>query len=152
MATALSLSPLFRHSVGFDQFNELFDSLAASDNNQAFPPYDIIKAGEDHYRIVMAIAGYSQADIAITLENNLLRINGQQEKQNLEKSDETFLHRGIARRAFERSFRLAEHMKVEKAELNNGLLTVHLAREIPEEKKPQMIPITSGKDDAIEQQ
>ena len=149
MATALSLTPFFRHSVGFDQLNDLFDTHASDE--KAFPPYDIVKAGENHYRIVMAIAGYSEADITITLENDTLKVSGQQERENVQRSDEAYLHRGIARRAFERSFRLAEHMKVENAELSNGLLTVHLLREIPEEKKPQMIPINS-KANVIEQQ
>ena len=151
MATALSLSPLFRHSVGFDRFNELFDTLASDDIKPAFPPYDIVKSGDNHYRIVMAVAGYREADIHITLDNDTLKISGQQAQDKTENDSDTWLHRGIARRSFERSFRLADHMKVDNASLEHGLLTITLRQEIPEEKKPQMIPISS-KQDVIEQQ
>lgn len=141
MATALSLTPLFRQTVGFDRFNDLFEALnAESDIKNAFPPYDIVKTGENHYRIVMAIAGYSEQDIHITLDKDTLKITGKIENET-ENDNTVYLHRGIAKRSFERNFRLADHMRVEHAELTNGLLVVSLFREIPEEKKPQMIPI-----------
>lgn len=147
MATALSLSPLFRHSVGFDRFNDLFDTLA-TDTTQAkpsFPPYDILKKGDDNYHIVIAIAGYNESDIEITLENDRLKVAGKHE--NPAEDGTTYLHRGIAKRAFELSFRLADHMKVKDAGMVNGLLTIHIFREVPEAKKPQTIVINSKKED-----
>ncbi len=150
MATSLSLSPLLRQTVGFDRFNDIFDALSNDmDTKPAFPPYDIIKSGENDYRIVMALAGYNDSDIHITLENDTLKISGKAEQSTQETSEE-YLHRGIAKRSFERSFRLADHMRVESAEMDNGMLNISLVREIPEEKKPQMIPISTRKA-AIEQ-
>lgn len=143
MATALSLTPLLRQTVGFDRFNELFENLN-SDNEikPAFPPYDIVKSGENSYQIVMAVAGYSENDISIVLENDTLLITGKCENNASENT--VYLHRGIARRAFERNFRLADHMKVQGASLKNGLLSIQLEREIPEEKKPQVIAINNA--------
>ena len=143
MATALSLSPLFRQSVGFDRFNDLFEALSNEhETHKTFPPYDIIKTGEQNYRIVMAVAGYSQAEITITVEDGTLKVAGRHEAKD--NADETkYLHRGIAKRAFEQNFRLADNMKVESAKLEHGLLNINLKLEIPEEKKPQLIPINS---------
>lgn len=138
MATALSLNPLLRHSVGFDRFNDLFDNVADNSRN-AFPPYDIIKCAENSYKIVMAVAGYDEKDIHIVLENGTLKVSGKLEAEN--KTDVEYLHRGIAKRAFEQSYRLADHMKVKKAQMLNGILSVHLEREIPEAQKPQLIAI-----------
>jgi molecular chaperone IbpA len=143
MATALSLSPLFRQSVGFDRFNDLFETLNAdNDHKNVYPPYDIIKNGENQYQIVMAVAGFQEADITITLENDTLKVSGKSEPTPEEST--VYLHRGIARRAFERSYRLADHMKVQNASLTNGLLSITIEREIPAEKKPQVIAINSA--------
>jgi len=149
MATALSLSPLFRQSVGFDRFNDLFETLAAeTPNKTSFPPYDIVKNGEDNYEISMAVAGFAQNEIAITLENDTLSVKGQHTEQSSKEeteNDKQYLYRGIAKRNFERSFRLADNMKVKNASMENGLLKVSLQREIPEEKKPQLIAINGEK-------
>jgi molecular chaperone IbpA len=142
MATALSLTPLLRQTVGFDRLNDLFENLNGDNEfKQAFPPYDIVKTGENTYQIIMALAGYSENDLGITLEKDTLTITGKSE--NSTNDNTIYLHRGIAKRAFDRTFRLADHMKVLGATMKNGLLTINLEREIPEEKKPQIIAINS---------
>ena len=140
MRTAFDLSPLFRSSVGFDRVFDLLESarVTASDN---WPPYDIIKKGDDDYRITMAVAGFSQEDLNITHERNMLLVSGQRNVDD----DNQYLHRGIAGRAFERRFELADHVKVTGASLVNGLLTIDLKREIPEEMKPRRIEIAGAK-------
>lgn len=146
MTNALSLSPLFRQTVGFDRFNELFETVAADNNHKpSFPPYDIVKVSENDYHITMAIAGYDKNDITITVENDTLTVAAthDSQKQEGENAELVYLHRGIAKRNFSQNFRLADHMKVTGADMTNGLLTVHVTREIPEEKKPQQIQINS---------
>lgn len=142
MTTALSLTPLFRQSVGFDRFNDLFQTLLAGEEQATgnpYPPYNIEKRGEDAYAITMALAGFSERDITITVQNDRLMVAGRIEEKREEGVE--YLHRGIATRAFERSFRLADHLKVVGAELKDGLLRIQLKREVPEEAKPRMIPI-----------
>lgn len=143
MATALSLNPLFRHSVGFDRFNDLFENLPTENNSRSsFPPYDIVKTSENNYQIIMAIAGYNDKDINIVLENGQLKVIGKHEPvKSDENKNHEYLHRGIAKRAFEQNYRLADHMKVTNAKLESGILSISIEREIPEEKKPQMIEI-----------
>jgi molecular chaperone IbpA len=149
MPNLVSFSPLLRSTVGFDRFNDLFESLVQGTEERfdTYPPYNIEKIGDDEYRIVMAVAGFTLEDLNITAEGDSLVVTGRTE----DKSEEgrTYLHRGIATRAFQRSFRLADHIKVTGADMKDGLLTVHLVREIPEEKKPRMIPI-NGPTKAIE--
>ena len=141
MPSVVSFMPLLRSSVGFDRFNDLFESLieGTEDRFDSYPPYNIEKVGDDEYRIIMALAGFTSDDLNITAEGDSLLVSG---KIN-EKAEEgkTYLHRGIATRAFQRSFRLADHIKVTGADMREGLLTISLIREIPEEKKPRMIPI-----------
>lgn len=141
MPSVVSFTPLLRSSVGFDRFNDLFESLieGTEDRFDSYPPYNIEKVGNDEYRIIMALAGFTPDDLNITAEGDSLLVSG---KIN-EKAEEgkTYLHRGIATRAFQRSFRLADHIKVTGADMREGLLTISLVREIPEEKKPRMIPI-----------
>jgi len=141
----LSLTPLFRSTVGFDKFDEIFNSVLQGEEaaNISYPPYNIEKKGEDNYTITMAVAGFKDKDITITSNNNELLINGNIE----EKSDDNteYLHRGIATRVFERSFKLADHMIVTGANLTDGLLKINLVRELPEEKKPRLIPINNQK-------
>lgn len=141
-----TFTPLMRQSVGFDRFNDLFESLlsdSADKHFEAYPPYNIEKLGEDEYRITLAVAGFSGADLDIMVENDRLKVSGSQTASEEEKG-KTYLHRGIAARSFERVFRLADHIRVEGADLSDGLLTIELVREIPEEKKPRMIQISSG--------
>jgi molecular chaperone IbpA len=141
MQTTLSLSPLFRQTVGFDRFSDLFESLSDQDNRASFPPYDIVKTSEHRYQIIMAIAGYQEADVSINVEKDMLNIAGASEPEN-DKLE--FIHRGIAKRHFSRSFRIADHMQVEKADMNNGMLTIDLFREIPEQQKPRTIAINQS--------
>ncbi len=143
MTNLLSFSPLMRNSVGFDRFNDLFESLieGTEDRFDAYPPYNIEKLGEDEYRIVMAVAGFTENDLNITAHGDALLINGRIEERD--ENNSSYLHRGIATRAFQRSFRLADYIKVTGAEMKNGLLTINLIREVPEGKKPRMIQINT---------
>lgn len=138
----LSLTPLFRSTVGFDRFNDLFQSLMDTDEtSNGYPPYNIEKHGEDRYGITMAVAGFSEKDLNITFHSDRVTVSGRKEEKN---EDVEYLYHGIASRAFERTFRLADYMKVTGAELKDGLLRIELVREIPEERKPRMIQINAG--------
>lgn len=135
------LSPLFRSTVGFDRLNRLFDSaLNVDEAALAYPPYNIEKTSDDSYRITMAVAGFSPEDIEITAQPNALIVVGKARKET--EAGGQFLHRGIARRAFERRFQLADFIKVTSAGLDNGLLTLELVREVPEAMKPRTVPVT----------
>ena len=134
-------SPFYRATVGFDRVFDLLDSVAANSSANGYPPYNIEKAGDDPYRIVMAVAGFTDAELNITQKENELLVSGQAAPQADEKQ---FLYRGIAGRNFERRFQLADHVKVEGAKLANGLLTIELKRVIPEEKKPRAITIEAA--------
>ena len=140
MRTNLDFSPLFRSSIGFDRMLNALEAASRVETIDNWPPYDIVKTGEDDYRIAMAVAGFSQDELAITQEQNMLIVSGQ--KANPENVE--YLHRGIAGRSFQRRFELADHVKVVGAGLVNGLLTVDLKREIPEEMKPRQIEITTA--------
>ena len=138
MAT-LDFAPLYRSSIGFDQLPALFAHALKRDET-GFPPYNIEKLAEDEYRIVMAVAGFSKDDIEIKRDGNLLSVRGQAQ----EIGSKTYLHRGIAGRAFEREFDLAEYVEVIGASPENGLLEIALKRELPEALKPRTIPIGTG--------
>jgi len=140
---ALDFSPLFRSTVGFDRLSKMLENNLSSDQGLAYPPYNIVKVNDDNYRITMAVAGFSDADIDITAKENQLVVTGNATQRD-ENKDVTFLHRGIAERAFERRFQLAEHIRVTSAGLDNGLLTIELVREIPEAAKPRKIDIKAG--------
>jgi molecular chaperone IbpA len=135
------LSPLFRSTIGFDRLARLVDSASRFDGAApAYPPYNIESTGEDSYRLTMAVAGFSRDEIDITVQENSLVISGKAQKED-EGANGRYLHRGIARRAFERRFSLADHIKVSGASMDNGLLHVDLVREIPEEAKPRQVKI-----------
>jgi len=140
MRTTFDFSPFYRDTVGFDRVFHMLDS-AVSQGAQGYPPYNIEKAGDDSYRIVMAVAGFSQAELDITQKEDELLVTGKAQPGAEEKQ---YLYRGIAAREFERRFQLADHVKVMGAGLANGLLTIELKREIPEEKKARAIRIESG--------
>ena len=145
---AFDFSPLFRSTVGFDRLTRLLDTAARVDDNAfSYPPYNIEQTGDDSYRIVMAVAGFGEGDLSITQQGNSLLISGKQEKPAEEKK---YLYRGIAGRAFERRFELADHIKVAGAKLTNGLLSVELVREIPEAMKPRTIKLGNGESKVIE--
>ena len=135
----IDFSPLFRHSVGFERMQRLLDaSLRMESSAPSYPPYNIEQMGEDTYRISLAVAGFSEQDLDVTVEENTLVVTGRLAE---DAEDKEFLHRGIAGRAFERRFELADHIKVVGGSLVNGLLNIDLDREIPEEKKPRKIVI-----------
>lgn len=134
---SLDFSPLFRSTVGFDHMTRMLDAAAKSTEN-GFPPYNIEKLGDDDYRIVMAVAGFGEDDIDITVQESLLTVAGKARKDDEERQ---YLHRGIAARAFERRFHLADHIQVQGASLANGMLSVDLRRVVPETMKPRTIKI-----------
>ena len=135
-------SPFHRATVGFDRVFDLLDSVASQGATNGYPPYNIEKAGDNAYRIVMAVAGFAEAELNVTQKENELLVTGQSAENG--QDDKQYLYRGIAGRNFERRFQLADHVKVTGAKLANGLLTIELQREIPEEKKPRAIPVQAG--------
>ena len=137
----LDYSPYYRATVGFDRMFNLLDSVAGQGNANGYPPYNIEKAGENAYRIVMAVAGFAESELSLTQKENELLVTGQTAPAANGEEGKQFLYRGIAGRNFERRFQLADHVKVTGAKLANGLLTIELQREIPEEKKPRAIEI-----------
>ena len=138
MRNAIDFAPFYRGTVGFDRVFDLLDSVASQSGTAGYPPYDIEKTGDDSYRIVMAVAGFTEAELNVVQKENELLIGGRASGGNGEKE---YLYRGIAGRDFERTFQLADHVKVVGAKLANGLLTVDLRREVPEEKKPRVIAV-----------
>jgi molecular chaperone IbpA len=144
----LDFSPLFRTTIGFDRMAHLMDSLANEPTN-SFPPYNIEVTDEDNYRITMAVAGFGENDIELTAQDSQLLVSGRINRDDAEDV-RSFLHRGIAERAFERRFNLAEHVLVKDARLENGLLHIDLVREVPEEKRPRKIAIAGGIPNALE--
>ncbi len=135
------LTPLLRATVGFDRMFNMLDTATRLDESApGYPPYNIEKTGEDSYRIVMAVAGFGEADIEVTAKENSLVVTGKKDKAP-EGPAERYLHRGIATRAFERRFDLADHIRVTGARLENGLLHIELLRELPEAMKPRSIAI-----------
>ena len=138
MAT-LDFTPLFRSSIGFDRIPSLL-SNAMERPEAGYPPYNIEKTGEDQYRIVLAVAGFTKDDIELVQEQNRLTVRGALKEQ----SPKTYLHHGIANRAFERHFELADYVEVTDATMSEGLLVIDLKRELPEALKPKSIPIHDG--------
>ena len=139
MNTTFSLAPLFRSSVGFDRFNDLFESALRNESGSTYPPYNVEKRGDDDYRIVIAAAGFQDDDLELQVERGVLTVSGGRRENGDDQV--TYLHQGIAQRAFKLSFRLADHIEVKGASLKNGLLHVDLVRHVPEEVKPKRIPI-----------
>ncbi|MCE0464332.1 Hsp20 family protein [Pseudomonas uvaldensis] len=142
MSTAFSLAPLFRSSVGFDRFNDLFETALRNEPGSSYPPYNVEKHGDDEYRIVVAAAGFREEDLDLQVEKGVLTISGG--KREASNDSVTFLHQGIAQRAFKLSFRLADHIEIKSAGLSNGLLSIDLLRVIPEEAKAKRIPINGA--------
>lgn len=138
----VDFSPLYRSTVGFDRLFTMLDSLAQPEGGQSYPPYNIERTGEDSYRISMAVAGFSDEEISIEAHRNVLTIKGERKDETNGEGSEV-LYRGIAARAFERRFQLADHVDVVGAALKNGLLHIDLKRNIPEELKPRKIAISA---------
>jgi molecular chaperone IbpA len=137
------LAPLYRSTVGFDR---LFSMLDGFETAPGYPPYNIERTGENDYRVTVAVAGFGEKELSIEAKENTLTIKGA--KETKEEQNGEVLYQGIAARAFERVFQLADHVQVKNASLENGLLHVDLVREIPEAKKPRQIPIGNGKPQA----
>lgn len=135
-------SPLYRSAIGFDRMANILDSLNRAEQNQpSYPPYNIELTGEDRYRITMAVAGFDRSEINIEVNQNHLTVSA---NKGTEEQARTYLHQGIAARSFERRFQLADHVQVQSANYENGLLHVDLQRIIPESMKPRTIPIGNG--------
>jgi molecular chaperone IbpA len=136
MRTTIDLSPFRRTAVGFDRLFDLLESGTSllGDN---YPPFDLEQIGDDHYRITLALAGFKPEDIDVTAQQDLLIVSGRKPEQH----GHDFVHRGIANRPFERRFVLGDYVKVESADMTNGLLSIELVREIPEEMKPRRIEL-----------
>ncbi|MEK9672847.1 MAG: Hsp20 family protein [Rhodospirillaceae bacterium] len=139
----IDFTPLFRHSVGFDRLERMLDSAMRLDDGNAYPPYNIEQLGEDNYRITMAVAGFGEGDLSVSVEDGTLTFSGKQEPKE-GAAEAVYVHRGIAARAFERRFQLADHIEVRGGWLENGLLHIELERVVPEEKKPRKIDIAGG--------
>lgn len=140
---SFDLTPFYRTTVGFDRLFNLLDQ-GGFDSAPTYPPYNIERTGENEYRVTIAVAGFGENELSVALNENTLTIKGEKQSKSEQKAGET-LYQGIAARAFERVFQLADFVQVKGAALENGLLHVDLVREIPEAKKPRQIPINGGK-------
>ena len=140
--TNFDLSPLYRSTVGFDRLFTMLDSLGQPDQSQTYPPYNIERTGENTYRITMAVAGFDETELSIEAREHTLTVKG--EKSEEKTPENQFLYRGIAKRAFERRFQLADHVEIQSASLKHGLLHIDLLREIPEAAKPRRIEISAA--------
>jgi molecular chaperone IbpA len=139
---AFDFSPLLRSSVGYENLNRLVDFATRGDSaDNGYPPYNIEKVSDGAYRIAMAVAGFAQAELDLTVQENTLIVTGATADAPEAANDRVFLHRGIAKRAFERRFQLADTIKVTGASYENGLLNIDLVREVPEHKKPRKVEI-----------
>ena len=141
----IDYTPFFRSTVGFDRLIDLLESAG----DQGYPPYNIERTDEDNYRVTLAVAGFAEKDLSVDVKDRVLTISGKRDEP-ASKAQSTVLHQGIAGRAFERSFQLAEHVEVKAARLENGLLHVDLERIVPEEKKPRRIQINAPELKTIE--
>lgn len=133
-------TPLWRSTVGFDHLADLVESSLRQATDEHYPPYNIERSSEDHYRITLALAGFAPEDVLVTAEQNMLTIEGKKPGQD----DREYLYQGIAARPFRRAFNLADYVRVTQASFKDGLLTIELAREIPEAMKPRRIAINGG--------
>ena len=137
------LTPLYRSTVGFDRLFSLLDNQSGVNQTQSYPPYNIERISDDEYRITMAVAGFTEEELTVEVKENALTVTGS--KAEAPESDANMLYRGIAARAFERRFQLADHVFVTGAALDHGLLHVSLKREVPEAMKPRTIEIQGGR-------
>jgi molecular chaperone IbpA len=142
----IDLTPLYRNSIGFDRLASLLDSALRTDSvAPGYPPYNIEMLGENRYAITLAVAGFEQSELELTVEKGVLTVRGKKAKEEERK----YLHQGIANRAFERKFNLADYVEVTGADLQNGLLTISLVKEIPEAMKPRTIAINQTRDTSV---
>jgi molecular chaperone IbpA len=134
------LTPLYRSTVGFDRLTDMLDSLSQVDSGVTYPPYNIERTDENHYRISLAVAGFAEKDLAVEVKEGVLSVQGKRDGEK-EGAQTRYLHQGIAGRSFDRRFQLAENVEVRGAQLENGLLHIDLERIVPEEKKPRRVTI-----------
>jgi molecular chaperone IbpA len=134
-------APFYRSAIGFDQLFSMLDEVAGFDNESTYPPYNIERTGENAYRISLALAGFTPEELKIEVKEQTLTVSGE---KAAETGDKAYLHRGIAARAFERRYQLADYVDVTGANFENGLLHVDLVRNVPESKKPRSITIGAG--------
>lgn len=137
MRNAFDFTPYRRSTVGFDRLFDVLETAARNGGGDNYPPYDIERLGDDAFRITLAVAGFAKNEIELTAQQNLLVVTGKKD----EAEGRTFVHRGIATRAFERRFELADYVQVKSADLDNGLLTIELVREVPEAMRPRTVAI-----------
>jgi molecular chaperone IbpA len=140
MRSAFDFSPYRRSTVGFDRLFDMLENSSFGASQENYPPFDLIKKGENDYTIQLAVAGFKPDEIDITAQQNVLVVSGRKNEESEEKSND-FIYRGIANRSFERRFALADHIQVKGADLKDGLLSIELVREIPEAMKPKKINI-----------
>lgn len=142
---AIDFSPLFRTAIGFDRLASMLQE--AHSHEESYPPYNIELTGENQYRITMAVAGFSDEELTVEVKESVLSVSGRKKES---ATKQNFLHRGIATRAFERRFQLADHVRIEGANMEHGLLHIDLVREIPEAAKPRQIAITTNQQKYID--
>jgi molecular chaperone IbpA len=140
MRSAFDFAPFRRSTVGFDRLFDMLENSSAGQTQENYPPFDLIKLGENDYRIELAVAGFKPGEIDITAQQNVLIVSGRKTEENEQKGQD-YIYRGIANRSFERRFALADHIQVRGADLKDGLLAIELVREIPEAMKPRKIDI-----------
>lgn len=140
----LDLNPLYRSVVGFDRLANFLEDASRLDAANAYPPFNIKQLGEDEYRIELAVAGFTPDELDVEVHDRLLTVRGRKEEQGEDGEEQRYLHRGIAKRAFERRFHLADHVVVQSADMAHGLLIVELRRQLPEALKPRRIAIAGA--------
>ena len=143
MRTAFDFSPFRRSTVGFDRLFDMLENTGLGQSQENYPPFDLIKTGDNDYRIELAVAGFKPEEIDITAQQNVLIVSGRKSEESEDKGSD-YIYRGIANRSFERRFALADHIQVRGADLKDGLLAIELVREIPEAMKPKKINIGTG--------
>ncbi|HVE01869.1 MAG TPA: Hsp20 family protein [Sphingomicrobium sp.] len=143
MRSAFDFSPFRRSTVGFDRLFDMLENNSVGQSQENYPPFDLIKEGDNEYRIQLAVAGFKPEEVDITAQQNVLIVSGRKSDETEEKGSD-FIYRGIANRSFERRFALADHIQVKGADLKDGLLSIDLVREIPEAMKPRKINIGGG--------
>lgn len=144
---AIDFTPIYRNSIGFDRLTSLLDSALSSESaSSGYPPYDIEVLGENHYVITLALAGFDRSDISLSVENGTLKVKG----AKAEEKNKQYLYHGIANRSFTRTFNLADYIEVSSASMEQGLLKIHLVREVPEAMKPRQIEIQSEENSVLE--
>jgi molecular chaperone IbpA len=144
MRSAFDFAPFRRSTVGFDRLFDMLENSTLGQTQENYPPFDLIKEGENEYRIELAVAGFKPEELDITAQQNVLIVSGRKKEESDEKGSD-YIYRGIATRSFERRFALADHIQVRGADIRDGLLSIELVREIPEAMKPKKIDIGGSK-------